>query len=152
MTREEIVDALTRCSKPFNQRGCDTCPVGFREGCALDLKKMAIEALESQRGSLQVNTDYIKWLDEIDKALDVALEVLESQSWIPCSERLPEANEDVLLQLPKGMAVGFWENDMDAVFWSAKVGNGYWTDIGYSDDADAPIAWMPLPEPYKEGE
>lgn len=52
--------------------------------------------------------------------------------WIPCSERLPEEHEEVLTY--------------DSVFGITfdSIRNGKWRK--------QPVAWMPLPTPYKGGE
>lgn len=56
------------------------------------------------------------------------------QQWIPCSERLPEYGEAVLTV----------NKDEDyEINHVIDEDNGEW----FFDDA---IAWMPLPEPYKE--
>ena len=67
--------------------------------------------------------------------------------WIPCSEKMPEERRDVLLQMPHNMIVGFWENVLGDVTW-----NAYFTDIEFREGYNNPIAWMPLPEPYKAGD
>lgn len=57
--------------------------------------------------------------------------------WIPCSERLPDGrlNKSYLVQDKDGRrAVGTYTN------WG-------WMFAHYMND---PVAWMPLPEPYKE--
>ena len=57
--------------------------------------------------------------------------------WIPCQERLPEDDNDVLVQMNDGtMMVDFTAASSNGWFWSE-----------YEDE---PIAWMPLPEPYRE--
>ena len=56
--------------------------------------------------------------------------------WIPCSERLPEKN---CRCLTTNEAWGVFEVD-----WNAWI-NGQWL---YPNEK--PIAWMPLPEPYRE--
>jgi len=66
--------------------------------------------------------------------------------WIPVSEALPKVRTDVLLAFEKNMAVGFYSHDC----WNVNTGNGFYT--GVFTDEDKPIAWMPLVEPYKEGE
>ena len=54
--------------------------------------------------------------------------------WIPCKERLPEYRENVLTIMPDGEMEVNWIIDDDTGEW-------------FNDGA---IAWMPLPEPYKE--
>ena len=58
------------------------------------------------------------------------------QQWIPCSERLPEKN---CRCLTTNTAWGAFEVD-----WNVWI-NGEWL---YQNEK--PIAWMPLPEPYRE--
>lgn len=72
-----------------------------------------------------------------------AFKKLERQ-WIPCSKRLPKVNTEVLVQFEKNMAVGFYHLG----WWHVNTGNGFYTSILTSEDQ--PIAWMPLPEPYRE--
>lgn len=62
--------------------------------------------------------------------------------WIPCSERLPRQGQEVICQCRANIikvlkldAYGDWYQDADHCYMSGFV-----------------IAWMPLPEPYKEGE
>ena len=62
----------------------------------------------------------------------------EKKRWIPCSERLPEKGVLVLAQAAKGYMTTNKRVDFDnheTWFW----GGNY-------------VAWMPLPEPYKEDE
>lgn len=62
------------------------------------------------------------------------------QRWIPCSERLPEVGQDILMSVG-GMytAEGCLREDGD---WA----QFRWNAIQRKDMV---IAWMPLPEPYK---
>lgn len=53
------------------------------------------------------------------------------QRWIPCSERLPEDKQRIIIQMYNGY--------MEIIEFSA---------VGLTDHI---LAWMPLPEPYKEG-
>ena len=58
--------------------------------------------------------------------------------WIPCSERLPEDNTDVIVCFYSGKVT-------EMRYW----GNGIFRGI-YEHTTKAIVAWMPLPEPYKE--
>ena len=71
--------------------------------------------------------------------------------WIPVTERLPEEKQDVLLAFKHNMVVGFWEDILDngEPAWYANSGDGWMTGTESVDSDGIPIAWMPLPEPYK---
>ncbi|MBP5595012.1 MAG: DUF551 domain-containing protein [Pseudobutyrivibrio sp.] len=57
--------------------------------------------------------------------------------WIPVSERLPKDNKEVLVYLDDKPFIAWFEN-------------GEWlTDDFIVDKEFEPIAWIPLPEPYK---
>ena len=78
-------------------------------------------------------------------------EVMDRTRWIPVSERMPEDEKEVLVwfeyfqygyynRLYQTYGIGYAENGE----WSPIVnGTTGWTDLNI-------IAWMPLPEPYKE--
>lgn len=67
--------------------------------------------------------------------------------WIPCSERLPEEEEDFLVTDGESMAVGYYRQDAKA--WdSADFGWIENREKGYG--INEVIAWMPLPEPYRK--
>ena len=70
-----------------------------------------------------------------------ALPTIEpEQHWIPCSERLPDKTGRYLVTCSK---IGAWETDWNIFFAETKLGWLYENRV---------IAWMPLPEPYKEGQ
>ena len=73
------------------------------------------------------------------------------QEWIPCSERLPEEHTEVLLLGIKNMMVGYWqEGDFGGErAWRIMSGDGWETDSVFPPDVFEPIAWMPLPKPWK---
>ena len=55
--------------------------------------------------------------------------------WIPCSERLPEERQEILA------------TTTDNAWGDVVIIRNYFKEMHKSV-----IAWMPLPEPYKEGE
>ena len=71
--------------------------------------------------------------------------------WIPCSERMPAEGNDYLVTVNNNYFGG--ETNVvkmiydESQWWYLNDEQGfvYW----FTDDV---IAWMPLPEPYKEGE
>lgn len=65
--------------------------------------------------------------------------------WIPCSERLPQPNEEAADGFIKAYLVqdGRW---MDVARWNGDC----WIAWGYGTALTNVVAWMPLPEPYRE--
>lgn len=56
--------------------------------------------------------------------------------WIPCEDRMPEDNQDVLVQMSDySMMVDYRMVSSPEWFWA--------------EENDSPVAWRPLPEPYK---
>lgn len=87
----------------------------------------------------------IGWLPEHDRVLT------KTPQWIPCSERLPNAecgeSNSVLCQLENDtMKVLYWDggnwcNPTGELYHSVNHKNGWHNRV---------IAWMPLPTPYRE--
>ena len=70
--------------------------------------------------------------------------------WIPVAERLPERNKSVLLcmksrSLRTGMCIQ--TGSYDGVFWFVQGAAGYESLATFEFCV---LAWMPLPEPYRE--
>ena len=61
--------------------------------------------------------------------------------WITCSERMPEENTEVLIARKKN------KHEIN-IGYRIKVGG--WYDQCYNRFVDDVLAWMPLPEPYRE--
>ena len=73
-------------------------------------------------------------------ALDKAIEALSAdrpQGWIPCSERLPEDNERVLVTTAWGYVTIGW------------IKQNIWSTDLIVNLRDFVLAWMPCPEPWK---
>ena len=77
--------------------------------------------------------DFNKWIDSQPKV----------DGWIPVSERLPEIEKEVLVQWRPYMSSDI---EMNILFLTK---SGEWI-CGLGRINGRAIAWMPLPEPYKE--
>lgn len=112
--------------------------------CACQLTPMttneAIDFLKKSKWTLAPHAlGEAKWNEAVDIAVK-ALSTEAAQGWIPCSERLPKDNKEVLISCEWGVDIG--EHSHDG--WRSEWINHY--------DDDNVLAWMPLPEPYKGGE
>ena len=123
----------------------------------------------SRRAAIKAVEDlpncYNGYSDTYDKACIIGLlEELPSAErkkgrWIPCEERLPEEDEDVLVSVHF-----WWLTQRHKTGWNDHIKESWYVDIAshidgnwtsYSDEYKVArnrhevIAWMPLPEPYK---
>lgn len=85
------------------------------------------------------------------EALKLAVQALSTQSWIPCSERLPEEEKKSYLVCTDA---GYlhqcrWTNINP--FWPNLTTTWHWNIFDIPQYSEV-IAWMSLPEPYKKGE
>ncbi len=91
--------------------------------------------------ALHMHLMYRMGTDSNKKRLDEWINNLPSaqseQRWIPCSERLPETDEMMLVtaQPKKGAP------NVNRAYYM----DGYWHGSGSMSNV---VAWMPLPEPY----
>ena len=90
-------------------------------------------------------------MGEQKEALDMAIKALEQTTWIPVSERLPDNRKEVLVYLSTGRMTIANYNEHKLPFSDKAIGWGYSPINGKIDFAkEDVIAWMPLPEPYRE--
>lgn len=76
--------------------------------------------------------------NDYDTALKMGIEALKVYTrWIPCSEQMPENSGTVLV------------TDFGITGFGRRY-DGRWWDC--DDVLKGVSAWMPLPEPYKEGD
>lgn len=105
-----------------------------------------------------------KWLANPDYELKYAIydmtkkihklpSVNTEPRWIPVNERLPENRDEVLISLADGRITIASYNDHFLPFFNKPIGWGVDTKRFVFDfSSEDVIAWMPLPEPYKEVE
>lgn len=98
-------------------------------------RQAAIDYIKSQKGrsfvGITIEGAILKMIKEIPSA----------QQWIPCSERLPEA-DGLYLVVERGIG---WNGVKFNACVSALFSQGEWR-------ANNVVAWMPLPDPWKGGE
>lgn len=83
-------------------------------------------------------------MEKEKQALTMAIQALESQRWIPVRERLPEESGDYLVTTKwKGNYSGDVYIETNMAVYRKKSKEWDCVDV---------IAWMSLPEPYKESE
>lgn len=104
------------------------------------------DAIEAVREKLQdwggyTFEDYRRGLYEAQDIIEALPSAEAEQGWIPCSERLPDVDVDVLTTTD-------WSEVLIA--WLLKC--GAWETEGSVLVYDEITAWMPLPKPYKGGD
>ncbi|MBT9753123.1 DUF551 domain-containing protein [Coprococcus comes] len=76
------------------------------------------------------------WTEETAKAIELGIQALKENTWIPCSERLPEENTNVIACFSNGTVteLAFYNGEFHGLF-------SYTTKVI--------VAWMPLPEVFR---
>ena len=82
-----------------------------------------------------------------DQMREIVEEKVSELLWIPCSERLPEKTKaSYIVTVIHEETKETWV-DIDSYDWEGH--NGWWN---FGEGRCHVIAWMPLPNPYKEEE
>ena len=82
----------------------------------------------------------IKYAENYIKVLEENKFVEERKGgWIPCSERLPEEDVEVLVYIKDCEGNYYYDLTYFHIVWQTEIGGMY----------SSVIAWQPLPEPYK---
>ena len=98
---------------------------------------------------------------EIQEAVNALPSAQPEQRWIPCSERLPEEDTEVLISYRYKEGEGDTDHvNIDITSYGTTCFGGReihtlkeWRQpFDYFHANYEVIAWMPLPEPYKEGQ
>ena len=104
------------------------------------------------------------WSKKTVDAIEMGIHALKETQWIPCSERLPKERDSMFARW-KGTdkwTKAMFEKRSDTVIATIEYSNGERTvapahttdgkwrcDCIIGDDGEV-IAWMPLPEPYRQ--
>ena len=89
------------------------------------------------------------WTEETAKAIELGIQALKENTWIPCSERMPEDESYILVSFENATMqdiARYEENDEGGTFYPGD------DEKSYSSYGIFVNAWMPLPESYKEND
>lgn len=105
-----------------------------------DALKRKSQKVATEAWKLRIKATVEVILNQFIDYIDAAPTIKPEPQWIPCSERLPEKEGNYLTTVQPTYNHA---KDIRIAHWSSR-----W--VGYVKSEI--IAWMPLPEPYKEGQ
>lgn len=131
----------------------DEWQIIYDKVCVLEKKYTNERNIESVKDCIRLENLLQYFKEELrseEKYINTSTDT--SSGWIPCSEKMPKTNIQVIVTAEK---CGH-RYTTDAYFYNGKFYNKHYYKIpvGELNDSyvgDKVIAWQPLPEPYKEG-
>ena len=185
---DKVVEQLKECERYVYDAVSDEDNYVIDTEKAIEIMKGTVrgndieKAIEILKRKTTIPNKDESWTD-IDKAYDAAISALEAQqtnSWVPVTERLPEAEKEVEVTIERRMknktfrftCRAFYE---DGTIWSEdsgycwgnfddaeydeehgdyKISKGWFEAVTYAEEFraidDFVIAWRPVPEPWRE--
>ena len=151
------------CKHPFDAEKDDYY---WCDGCETALRTLPdLPSAEPEKVCIaRINLSEEQVREAVEKAKSEIVQVLPSAEprprWIPCGERLPEEDVNVLVSYRYKEGEGDTSHSNIAItsygqmyFGGNKVGIYHWrAPFKYFHNNYEVIAWMPLPEPYREEE
>lgn len=137
-------------------KSCNKCKFFNSQYRYCDLKGLPLKRKDGKYGKTKISKERADWCplrelpEKKPKQVPVAYSYFGAYNngWIPCSERLPEKNIDVLTwarSTARGGEICFVGCcDNGAWFLQSSAGT-----LSYPTQYEV-IAWQPLPEPYRE--
>jgi hypothetical protein len=127
------------------------------------VKELLKKYIEADNQILEERDAFVTYPELIDELQEAIEQDEKENGWIPVNERLPEDEKECLVTLEKVYGtpeklygIANYLKFGDTGYWNERK-YGYLEWDKYSDGHGGTkmykvIAWMPLPEPYKEDE
>jgi len=106
----------------------------------------AIMQLVEMRENSMMPVVFKPYFDKVIETISECVEPSEIPHWIPCSERLPENDGELYLVTDYCKMINRKRIHLSRCYMNRE---GFWSEVPLGYEV---IAWMPLPQPYKEDE